>query len=179
MPSPHLEFVKNSLIPHFEDINEDNIISATKLLFESRESLEKELEEMRNNLINKGENKFNKAEEKSEIVQLFSRRYISFTIKNMLALFLFSFAYNGFSISFPIILKYIHTNNVKDNTNNNAFDLPITVLGGSGGVLPVKLESIDGLSDKCNAQVKWSTSNETNLSKFEMVIEMGIITLGK
>lgn len=57
-----------------------------------------------------------------------------------------------------------------DNANNNAFDLPITVLAGSGGVLPVSLNSIDGLSDKCSAQVKWSTSNETNLSKFEIEV---------
>jgi hypothetical protein len=42
----HFEFVKNSLIPHFENINEDNIIAATKLLFESRVFLEKEFEKM-------------------------------------------------------------------------------------------------------------------------------------
>lgn len=57
-----------------------------------------------------------------------------------------------------------------DNPNNNEFTLPITVLAGSGGVLPVKLESIDGFADKCNAQLKWSTSNEINLRKFEVEV---------
>lgn len=57
-----------------------------------------------------------------------------------------------------------------DNTNNNDFSLPIEVKAGSGGVLPVKLESIDGFADKCNAQLKWSTSNEVNLRKFEVEV---------
>ena len=62
-----------------------------------------------------------------------------------------------------------------DNTTNNAFELPISVLAGSGGVLPVKLESIDGLGEKCNAQVKWSTSNEINLSKFEIEVSKNAV----
>jgi len=57
-----------------------------------------------------------------------------------------------------------------DNADNNAFTLPITVLAGSGGVLPVTLESFEGFSEKCNAQLKWSTSNEVNLSKFEVEV---------
>ena len=57
-----------------------------------------------------------------------------------------------------------------DDIANNSFTAPINVIAATGGVLPVNLNSIDGLSDKCNAQVKWSTSNETNLSKFEMEV---------
>ncbi len=57
-----------------------------------------------------------------------------------------------------------------DNTNNNAFDLPITVLPAANGPLPVQLESIDGLGDKCNAQLRWKTSYELNLKKFEVEV---------
>ncbi len=57
-----------------------------------------------------------------------------------------------------------------DNPGNNAFDLPITVLPAANGPLPVQLESIDGLGDKCNAQLKWKTSYELNLKKFEVEV---------
>ena len=66
-----------------------------------------------------------------------------------------------------------------DNTNNNAFELPITVLAGSGGVLPVTINSIDAVSNKCNAQIKWSTSNETNLKKFEVEVSTNGINFEK
>ena len=57
-----------------------------------------------------------------------------------------------------------------DDITNNYREVIVTVVAAAGGVLPVKLESIDGLGEKCNAQVKWSTSNETNLSKFEIEV---------
>ncbi|MCY7291836.1 MAG: T9SS type A sorting domain-containing protein, partial [Ferruginibacter sp.] len=69
----------------------------------------------------------------------------------------------------PVSMQIINSAS-GDNPDNNAFTLPVTVLAGSGGVLPVKLESIDGFSEKCNAQLKWSTSNEVNLSKFEVEV---------
>jgi len=40
----NIEFIKSALIPHFENITEENIISATKLLFENRKLLEDELQ---------------------------------------------------------------------------------------------------------------------------------------
>lgn len=40
----HLKFVKNSLIPHFQDISEDTIVAATRLLFENRKYLEEEIQ---------------------------------------------------------------------------------------------------------------------------------------
>ena len=51
-----------------------------------------------------------------------------------------------------------------DNTNNNAFDLPITVKPAV--TLPVKLESFEGFGEKCDAQLKWSTSTEINLKQY-------------
>jgi Secretion system C-terminal sorting domain len=55
-----------------------------------------------------------------------------------------------------------------DNTNNNAFDMPVTVLAGSGGVLPIALTEFDGNAANCSTNITWKTSNETNLNKFEV-----------
>ena len=73
----------------------------------------------------------------------------------------------GIPLSFDL---FIQNSGSGDNADNNHFTIPVNVTGATGGVLPVKLESIDGLGEKCNAQVKWSTSNETNLSKFEIEV---------
>ena len=62
-----------------------------------------------------------------------------------------------------------------DDVNNNYRAVIVTVVAAAGGVLPVKLESIDGLGEKCNAQVKWSTSNEINLSKFEIEVSKNAV----
>jgi hypothetical protein len=62
----------------------------------------------------------------------------------------------------------LQTTYTSDDVTNNYKEVFVNVVPAV--VLPVKLESIDGLSDKCNAQLKWSTSNETNLSKFEIEV---------
>ena len=51
-----------------------------------------------------------------------------------------------------------------DNPNNNSFDLPITETPATA--LPVILESFEGFGEKCNAQLKWSTSYEFNLKQY-------------
>ena len=66
-----------------------------------------------------------------------------------------------------------------DFTGNNAFDMPVNVFAGSGGVLPVTINSIDAVANKCNAQIKWSTSNETNLKKFEVEVSTNAINFEK
>ena len=55
-----------------------------------------------------------------------------------------------------------------DNTNNNAFDLPITVLPAQA--LPVILESFEGFGEKCDAQLKWTTSYELNLKQYQIEV---------
>jgi hypothetical protein len=55
-----------------------------------------------------------------------------------------------------------------DNTNNNAFDMPVTVLAGSGGVLPITLNEFDAKAENCTSVLNWKTSNETNLNKYEI-----------
>jgi hypothetical protein len=67
-----------------------------------------------------------------------------------------------------LLLQTVSTSG--DDVSNNSKTLLVTAVGPSGGVLPITLESIDGSGDKCNAQIKWSTSNETNLSKFEIEV---------
>ena len=57
-----------------------------------------------------------------------------------------------------------------DDVSNNYKEVIVTVVAATGGVLPVKLESFEGFGEKCNAQLKWSTSNEVNLGKFEVEI---------
>lgn len=68
---------------------------------------------------------------------------------------------------FGMQLETVYTS---DDVSNNYREVIITVVAATGGVLPVKLESFDGYSEKCNAQLKWSTSNEVNLSKFEVEV---------
>ena len=77
--------------------------------------------------------------------------------------------------SFPLNFELSVISASGDNTTNNSFVMPVTVSSASGSVLPVKLESIDGLGEKCNAQVKWSTSNEINLSKFEIEVSKNAV----
>lgn len=69
----------------------------------------------------------------------------------------------------PFLLQ-LQTVASSDDVTNNAKTVSITVVSATGGVLPVTITEMDGIADKCNAQVKWSTSNETNLKQFEMEV---------
>ena len=71
----------------------------------------------------------------------------------------------GSDIPYTMQLQTTYTS---DNTTNNSKVVFVNV--APAVVLPVKLESIDGFADKCNAQLKWSTSNEINLRKFEVEV---------
>ena len=62
---------------------------------------------------------------------------------------------------------------------NNAFDMPVVVLAGAGGVLPVTLTNFEAFADKCNAKIKWSTSNETNLKKYEVEVSKNGLSFEK
>ena len=66
--------------------------------------------------------------------------------------------------SLLLVTMQIINSSSSDNTNNNSFDLPITVLPAI--TLPVKLESFEGFGEKCSAQLKWVTNTEINLKQF-------------
>jgi Secretion system C-terminal sorting domain len=61
----------------------------------------------------------------------------------------------------------IVNNTTSDYTLDNTHYLRINV-GPSGGVLPVTLNEFDAKAENCVSVIKWKTSNETNLSKFEI-----------
>jgi Secretion system C-terminal sorting domain len=55
-------------------------------------------------------------------------------------------------------------------TNNSANDgsiIPLTV-GAAGGPLPITLNEFDAKAENCISVLNWKTSNETNLSKYEI-----------
>jgi hypothetical protein len=58
-------------------------------------------------------------------------------------------------------------NNSTDCSGDNTHYLRINV-GPSGGVLPVTLSEFDAKAENCVSVIKWKTSNETNLNKFEI-----------
>jgi Secretion system C-terminal sorting domain len=58
-------------------------------------------------------------------------------------------------------------NNSTDCSDDNRHYLRINV-GPSGGVLPVTLSEFDAKAENCVSVIKWKTSNETNLNKFEI-----------
>jgi hypothetical protein len=61
----------------------------------------------------------------------------------------------------------IVNNTTTDYTLDNTHYLRINV-GPSGGVLPVTLSEFDAKAENCVSVIKWKTSNETNLNKFEI-----------
>ncbi len=69
----------------------------------------------------------------------------------------------------PVTMQIVNSAS-GDNTANNAFDMPVTVLGGSGGPLPITLSEFDGNAENCSTNVRWKTSSETNLNKFEIEV---------
>ena len=62
----------------------------------------------------------------------------------------------------------LQTTYTSDDVTNNYKEVFVNV--APAVVLPVKLESFEGFGDKCTAQLKWSTSNEVNLKKFEVEV---------
>jgi hypothetical protein len=54
------------------------------------------------------------------------------------------------------------------NPNNNVHNLRIDVIGPGGGVLPITLNEFDAKAENCTSVLNWKTSNETNLSKYEI-----------
>jgi len=57
-----------------------------------------------------------------------------------------------------------------DDPSNNSKVILVTVVAAAAGPLPVTLTSMEGSADKCNAKVRWSTSNEIKLSRFEIEV---------
>jgi hypothetical protein len=55
---------------------------------------------------------------------------------------------------------------IDNNTANDASSAPLNVVAPIS--LPIILDEFSGKADNCNALVKWSTSFESNLSKFEI-----------
>jgi hypothetical protein len=68
---------------------------------------------------------------------------------------------------------------VTNNTANDVSTIALTVVSATGGPLPVKLESIDGSGDKCNAQLRWKTTYELNLKNFEVEVSKDGISFDK
>lgn len=55
-----------------------------------------------------------------------------------------------------------------DDVNNNYWTVPVTVISATGGPLPLTIKTQEGKSENCSAIAKWTTSNETNVAKFEI-----------
>jgi hypothetical protein len=55
-----------------------------------------------------------------------------------------------------------------DNTTNNSFDMPVTVLAATGGPLPVTLGEFTGKAENCVTTIKWASTNEVNLKGYEV-----------
>jgi Secretion system C-terminal sorting domain len=62
----------------------------------------------------------------------------------------------------------IVNNTTTDNVNDNTHYLRINVSGPGGGVLPITLNEFDAKAENCTSVLNWKTSNETNLSKYEI-----------
>jgi hypothetical protein len=54
-----------------------------------------------------------------------------------------------------------------DNTNNNAFDMPVTVVAPTL-VLPVTLGDFNAKAENCVTTLKWIATNEVNLKAYEV-----------
>lgn len=98
--------------------NDEDNLGEAKYILEDYLGEKLTLEEIKNikkNIEETGENKFSKEKNKNNsdtfvidgIKQLFSRHYISFTIKMISVFFLFSFSVNGVAVALPLIFKAI------------------------------------------------------------------------
>ena len=78
----------------------------------------------------------------------------------------------------PLQLSLIN-NPTTNNPNDDYHTLRIDVVAPSGSVLPVTLTNFEAFADKCNAKIKWSTSNETNLKKYEVEVSKNGLSFEK
>jgi Secretion system C-terminal sorting domain len=62
----------------------------------------------------------------------------------------------------------IVNNTTTDNVNDNTHFLRVNVSGPGGGVLPITLNEFDAKAENCTSVIKWKTSNETNLNRYEV-----------
>jgi hypothetical protein len=53
-----------------------------------------------------------------------------------------------------------------DNTSNNSFNMPVTVVAGV--VVPITLTDFQGKSESCVTSIKWTTTNEINLKRYDI-----------